>query len=64
MIRTMKSKPSSQAHGEFLILPDGRVLGHNLTPSLARVLARLNPRDPVMRRRAQTRKFPRHELPN
>jgi hypothetical protein len=38
--------------GELLILPDGRILVHNLTPLLARVLSELNPSDQFMRERA------------
>lgn len=30
---------------ELLLLPDGRILVHNLTPAFARVLAALNPAD-------------------
>jgi hypothetical protein len=50
----MKSKPCKTETylTELLIHPDGRILAHNLTPALARVLAALNPRDPAMRRRA------------
>jgi hypothetical protein len=55
----MKAKPTGQDHSEILILPDGRILAHNLTPVMARVLAGLNPRDAAMRRRARARKtFP------
>ena len=35
----MNSKPPGKDHSEFLILPNGRILAHNLTPALARVLA-------------------------
>ena len=41
-----------QSSGELLILPDGRVLAHNITPALARVLAELDPADAAMRERA------------
>lgn len=37
---------------ELLILPDGRILGHNLSPVVAAVLAELNPDDPLMKARA------------
>lgn len=37
---------------ELLILPDGRILGHNLSPAVAAVLAELNPGDPLMKARA------------
>jgi hypothetical protein len=36
---------------QFLLLPDGRVLAHNLTPALAAVLAELNPGDAQIRSR-------------
>jgi hypothetical protein len=38
---------------EILILTDGRVLTHNLTPAVAAVLRELNPDDEPMRQRAQ-----------
>jgi len=37
---------------DLLILTDGRVLMHNLTPALAAVLRELNPADETLRRRA------------
>lgn len=37
---------------ELLVLPDGHVLSHNLTPAVAKVLAKLNPSDVPMRQRA------------
>ena len=55
----MNPKPPDKDHSEILILPDGRILAHNLTPVMARVLAGLNPRDAAMRRRGRARKtFP------
>ncbi len=41
-----------QRTGEMLILPDGRILVHNLTPELARLLSELDPHDAAMRARA------------
>jgi len=38
---------------EFLILSDGTVLAHNLTPAMADVLRALNPDDLVMSHRAR-----------
>jgi hypothetical protein len=38
---------------DILILADGRVLTHNLTPAMAAVLGKLNPDDEPMRRRAR-----------
>jgi hypothetical protein len=37
---------------DFLILSDGTVLAHNLTPAMAAILKRVNPRDAGMRKRA------------
>jgi len=37
---------------ELLVLPDGQLLVHNLTPALAAVLAELNPADEAMQERA------------
>jgi adenylosuccinate lyase len=53
-------KASSQ---EILILTDGRVLAHNLTPAMAAVLRELNPDDEPMRRRAgEVKHRSSHEL--
>ena len=41
------------AISELLLLPDGRVLVHNLTPAMAILLAGLDPTDPLMAHRAQ-----------
>ena len=37
---------------EMQILPDGRILVHNLTPLVAAILAGMNPADDQMRSRA------------
>jgi hypothetical protein len=37
---------------DFLILSDGTLLSHNLTPSMAEALQFLNPADETLRRRA------------
>jgi hypothetical protein len=44
------------ANVELLILPDGRILTHNLTPTVAKVLRELNPDDPEMNQRAEKTK--------
>jgi len=49
---------------ELLILPDGRILAHSITPEMARVLSELNPADEAMNRRAQRKNALKHELPN
>jgi len=41
---------------ELLLLPDGRILVHNLTQTFAELLNELNPEDPQIQPRA--RKFP------
>ena len=38
---------------ELLLLPDGRILVHNLTPAFADVLSELNPTDETIRSRAK-----------
>lgn len=43
-------------HSDLLILADGRILAHNLTPVMARVLAELMPDDPDMRLRVAAKK--------
>ena len=40
------------SNSEILILPDGKILAHNITPVLAGILTELNPDDEVMSRRA------------
>jgi hypothetical protein len=45
-------KPEPQPPVELLVLPDGRILAHHLTPELAAVLAECNPSDEAMRKRA------------
>lgn len=37
---------------EVLILPDGRILAHNITPEMASVLTELDPGNEAMQRRA------------
>ena len=62
----MKSKRRKADLGssELLIMPDGRILAHNITPVMARVLAELNPTDEAMNRRARRRNTLKHEFPN
>lgn len=42
----------STNHSELLLLPDGRILVHNLTPAMAALLQHLDPEDRRMLRRA------------
>jgi len=48
-----KRTRSSAATSELLVLPDGRVLAHNLTPALAALLAEFDPGDDSMQARAR-----------
>jgi hypothetical protein len=45
-------KPELQS--EVLIMPDGKIYAHNLTPEMARVLSELNPDDESIQRRVVT----------
>jgi hypothetical protein len=49
--RSAQPQPASGTV-ELLVLPEGQILAHNLTPELAALLARLNPADEAMARRA------------
>lgn len=49
---------------ELLILPGGKILAHNITPMMAKVLSELNPADEPMRKRANPKSSFTHELPN
>jgi hypothetical protein len=44
--------PPTQPPTELLILDDGRILAHYLSPALAEVLSSLNPNDEPMKLRA------------
>jgi hypothetical protein len=50
----MKNKHREAEIGlsELLILPDGRILAQNITPTMAKLLSELNPEDKLMRQRA------------
>ncbi|RRJ98367.1 hypothetical protein Ga0100230_008065 [Opitutaceae bacterium TAV3] len=52
-MNTPPPPPPPAEHAELLILPDGRILAHNITPALAAVLSQLAPHDTAMRHRAQ-----------
>ncbi len=45
-------QPAEPAATDLLILSDGTVLAHNLTPAMAAVLHKLNPQDETMRLRS------------
>ena len=54
-MKPARDQSESSGTSELLVLPDGQVLAHNLTPVLAAVLAELNPSDEAMRERALRR---------
>lgn len=57
-----KLRKAETSLSEMLILPDGRILAHNITPEMAQVLAELNPTDEAMNRRALRKNPLKHEL--
>ena len=62
--RRRATSSAEKAVCEILILPDGKVFAHNITPEMAAVLAELNPTDEAMNRRATRKKNFKNELPN
>lgn len=61
--------PAEGSHSELLILSDGRILVHNLTPAFADLLHELNPKETGIagRTRRSTRRASltkSHELPD
>jgi hypothetical protein len=58
-------RPSGETQmSEFLILPDGRILAHNLTPLFAGLLAGINPGCDQIAARVTSQKIHNHELSN
>jgi len=56
-MKTTRQRPGAttglpEAHSELLILPDGRIFVHNLTPTMAALLHELNPHEDSIRPRA------------
>ena len=47
-------KPQVELTTELLIMPDGKVMAHNLTPVMAAVLSELNPADEAIKQRIIT----------
>ena len=43
----------SESHTQLLLLPDGRVLAHNLTPAMAQVLQQLDPENRLLEQRCR-----------
>jgi hypothetical protein len=62
----MKSKlrKTETLLSEMLILPDGRILVHNLTQPFAKLLQQLNPDDEQISPRVTRHSSSPHELPN
>jgi len=50
--RMAGAQSETAAASEILILPDGRILAHNLTPAFAAMLSELNPDDRQIATRA------------
>jgi hypothetical protein len=50
--------PDGTPASELLILGDGSIFAHNLTPEIAKLLSDLNPHDDAMRLRAKTAAAP------
>jgi len=46
--------PEPESRCELLIMPDGKIFAHNLTPAMALVLSELNPDDEAIKRRVIT----------
>ncbi len=65
----MKIGENNVQTAEFLVLPDGKILAHNITPAVAAILSELDPENEPMRQRAtQTARQPifdprKHEHP-
>lgn len=55
--KTTAREKAAGEHSEFLILADGRILAHNITPVMAKMLAELDPQDAAMKRRARQKKL-------
>ena len=53
-IKAIPPVQQSELTTELMIMPDGKVLAHNLTPAMAAVLNELNPTDEAIKRRIIT----------
>jgi len=62
--RSLNRHPDSGLVTELLILPDGRILVHNLTPTFAGLLKELNPAAGQISSRVTRHPSPTHELPD
>ncbi len=63
-MKPSKKQPQPEATTEILLLPDGQVLVHNLTPTMAAILAELNPNDRAMKIRSAPVTNPEQNTPN
>ncbi len=53
----------SESHTELLLLPDGRIFVHNLSPTMAALLHQLDTRDRSMTKRAVSNRSRRPKCP-
>ncbi|MEO7298941.1 MAG: hypothetical protein ABI042_10250 [Verrucomicrobiota bacterium] len=47
----MKTKSTFYEEAELLVLPDGKILAHNITPKMAALLSSLDPKNELMKQR-------------
>lgn len=54
-----------QSSCELMVLPDGRIFAHNITPAMAALLAAIDPADPAIRSRTamMTKENPNETAP-
>ncbi len=57
----MKPSQKTLQSTELLILPDGRILAHNITPEMAALLAELDPQNKAMKARNRRAEFIPHD---
>jgi hypothetical protein len=60
----LSNRPNFDLTTELLILPDGRILVHNLTQPFAELLHELNPNTEQIASRIPNHASPDHELSN
>jgi hypothetical protein len=54
MSNAHSNSPKLDLIAELLIMPDGKIYAHNLTPEIAAVLSELNPEDEAIKQRVVT----------
>jgi hypothetical protein len=58
----MKTERKLLEESELLVLSDGKILAHNITPQMAAILCEMEPENVLMKQRAaQTKQNPLHE---